>query len=57
MNYISFHVIVKLESGEKMTFRITAKDIDSAKAHVRNYLAKKGKPINSMRCVTVKNTN
>lgn len=57
MNYISFHVSVRLESGEKMTFRITAKDIDSAKAHVRNYLAKKGKPINSMRCVTVKNMN
>lgn len=53
MNYILFKVTVMLEIGEKMIFRITAKHIDEAKSHVKHYLNKKGRQINSIRCVAV----
>lgn len=42
-----------LESGGKMSFRITAKHTNEAKAHVKNYLNKKDKQITSIRCVAV----
>ncbi len=53
MKYLLFNVNVMLESGGKMTFRITAKHTYEAKAHVKNYLNKRGRQINSIHCVAL----
>lgn len=55
MDYISFKLIVRLESGEKMTFKVTAKDKEVAKSHVQNYLNKKQVQIRSIHCVVINN--
>lgn len=55
MMYKEFKVTVRLSGGEKLNFKITAKNVNDAKLHVMDYLNKKGRKITSIQCSVLKN--